>query len=507
MKKLIIGLFAMVLMAGCQSHDQEGEHAHNPDGSHVTPSNSELEALAYTIYTDKTELFVEFKPLVVGVESRFAAHFTTLGESFKAIGEGIVTLTLTGIAGNQSITADGPEVPGIFRLRMTPQKAGIYKLVFDIKTPAYTDQVVIDSILVYPNAKTALENQAPETGSGSTITYLKEQAWKVDFATIPLKRTTFYEVVKTSGMVASAPGAEQTLAARTPGIVSFANNSFMPGSAVAGGQRLFSISSKGFTGDNAPLQLQEAKIALDKAKADVQRLQKLLADQLTTQREFLQAKTELESAEAYYISLSDSYGQGGQNITATQGGFIKSLLVSPGQFVEAGQTLAIISKNSRLTVKAELSQTAFAKIGSITSANFRVNNKTVFSLQELNGKVLSIGKFADNSMFIPVWFEIDNREGVIPGTYIEVFIHTSTVNNALVIPTTALTEEQGNYFVYVQTEGESFEKRELLLGGNDGKHVQVLSGLREDEWVVTKGAYNIKLSTASGTLPAHGHEH
>ena len=121
--------------------------------------------------------------------------------------------------------------------------------------------------------------------------------------------------------------------------------------------------------------------------------------------------------------------------------------------------------------------------------------------------MLSVGKFADNSLFIPVWFEIDNREGIIPGTYIEVFIQTNAVSDALVIPVSALMEEQGNYYVYVQTEGESFEKRELKLGGNDGRRVQVFSGLQAGDRVVTKGAYNIKLSTASGTLPAHGHEH
>jgi membrane fusion protein, heavy metal efflux system len=37
--------------------------------------------------------------------------------------------------------------------------------------------------------------------------------------------------------------------------------------------------------------------------------------------------------------------------------------------------------------------------------------------------------------------------------------------------------------------------------------VQVLSGVTEGERVVTKGGYQIKLSQASGTLPAHGHEH
>ena len=168
MKHIFIGLLATLLVAACQphSHDAEGGHTHNADGSHPA-AESELEALAITLYTAKTELFVEFKPLVVGQESRFAAHFTTLGESFKAIGEGSVTLTMSGSAGSQSITADAPQIPGIFRLRMTPEKPGLYKLVFDIKTPDYTDQVVLDSVTVFADEKTAIAQQEPESGGGN----------------------------------------------------------------------------------------------------------------------------------------------------------------------------------------------------------------------------------------------------------------------------------------------------------------------------------------------------
>lgn len=511
MKNLFLATLAAGLLASCQTHEHDAEdaHIHDENVNHVSASHDHdhaPEPLAFTLYSEKTELFVEFKPLAVGLETSFAAHFTSLGETFKPIAEGSVTLSLTGSASKQSVTAEAPEVPGIFRLRLTPERAGAFKLVFDIKTPAYADQITIDNVTVYPDEKTALENQPAHAG-GNAISYLKEQAWKVEFANAPVRRSPFFNVVKTSGMVGAAPGSEQTVSARTSGVVSFSNAGMMVGSPVSAGQRLFTISSGGFTENNAPLKLQEAKIALDKAKIAHDRLQKLLADQLATQPEFLQAKTEYESALAFFNSLSGSYGTGGQRLSAPQAGFVKSLLVTPGQAVEAGQPLAIISKNNRLVVKAELSQTAFAKVGSVSSANFKVSDKQVFSLRELNGKVLPTARFAEHSLFIPIWFEIENRQGIIPGTYVEVFIQTNALNDALVIPNSALMEEQGNYYCYVQTAGESFEKRELLLGGNDGKQVQVLSGIAEGERVVTKGAYNIKLSTASGTMPAHGHEH
>ena len=507
MKNIFIGLLVALLVAACHSHshDADGGHAHNADGSH--PAESELEALAFTLYTDKTELFVEFKPLVVGQESRFAAHFTMLGESFKAVGEGSVTLTMNGAAGSQSITAEAPQVPGIFRLRMTPEKPGLYKLTFDIKTPAYTDQVVLDSVIVFPDEQTALAQQEPESGGGNDITYLKEQAWKIDFANQPVQRMPFANVVKTSGVVMTAPGDEETISAKTAGIVRINKSGLFEGLSVEAGQVLFTVSSQGLTSDNAPLQIQEARNNLARAKADFERSQKLYNDRLLVERDFLQAQNAYENAQSLLATLTGNYGQSGQSIRTTRAGFVKSLLVTDGQFVETGAPLAVISKSKKLVVKDEVSQTAFSKITGIASANFRTGNGKVYSLAELNGRLVSIGKSAENTLFIPVFFEVDNREGIIPGAFVEVYLKTNAQTAALVVPASAVMEEQGSYFCYVQTEGESFQKRELQIGGTDGQNVQVLSGVAEGERVVIKGAYNIKLSTAAGTLPAHGHEH
>lgn len=302
MNKLFIGCLSIILLAGCRN-DQSQKKEEKEEG---------LEPLAYTLYTDKTELFVEFKPLVVGEESRFAAHFTALGESFKPITSGSVTLTLQGASGNQSITAQEPSNPGIFRLALKPAKAGLYKLVFDISTPAYTDQVVIDSIPVYAEEKTALEKQVAEPAGSNEITYLKEQAWKIDFATMPVNKTSFANVVKTSGVIMSAPGDEQTIAAKTAGIVKLANTGLFAGTAIRAGQSLFTVSSSGLTDNNAGIKLQEAKNNLSRSKADFERNQQLFNDRLITQKDYLQSKNEYENAQTLYNGLSRNYGAAGQ---------------------------------------------------------------------------------------------------------------------------------------------------------------------------------------------------
>lgn len=184
-------------------------------------------------------------------------------------------------------------------------------------------------------------------------------------------------------------------------------------------------------------------------------------------------------------------------------------MVSDGQFVEEGSPLVEISSNRRLMVRADVSQQFLPKLSQIQSANFKTPYlETVQSIDDYNGKMLSYGKMIEEgSGFIPVWFELDNLGELIPGSFIELFLLTNKIENALVIPKTGLMEDYGSYYVYVQTGGESFEKRILKLGIDDGTNVQVLAGISEGERVVKTGAYQVKMASMSSAIPAHGHEH
>ena len=257
------------------------------------------------------------------------------------------------------------------------------------------------------------------------------------------------------------------------------------------------------------MKFKEAKANIDKTKADFDRAKELVKDNLITQKDYLQRQNDFEIAQTQFNAIAKNYSSGGQRITASLNGFIKNIYVSEGQFVNAGDPLVSISQNQRLILKAEVSQKYFSKLKSFTTANFKTpyDNK-VYSTTDLNGKLLSYGKSTnESSAFIPVNFEIDNKGEIIPGSYVELYLKSDPINEALVIPVSALIEEQSVFYVYVQIEGEAFQKREVKLGASDGINVQVLSGVNENERVVNKGAYQIKLATMSGSMPAHGHEH
>lgn len=498
----------------CHTHAPDGgKHSHDEQGNHIAeaPAEPAPEPLVYTMYSDKTELFVEFRPLIAGQESRFAAHFTALGDSFRAVSEGSVTLTLENSAGKQQITAESPEVPGIFRLRMTPEKPGAgYRLIFDIHTPGYTDRIVIEDVEVYPDEKTAIAASG-ESGGGdaSDITYLKEQAWKVGFANAPAQMQPFSEVTRVSGQILTVPGDEIVLAAAVNGVVSFAGKNMVDGSKIQAGAAVFTVNSSEVTKSSLGTNLLQAEQDMKTAQTQLERAEILAKDKIISQKELLETRLRYEKARSALDNarVSSNFGQEKQYVRAPASGYLRNLQVSNGQYVQVGQHLATITRSRRLLLRADVSQKYFHVLSSFTNANFRTLEGKTCSTADLNGRVVSTGKSADpGSPFLPIFFEIDNREDLVPGSVVEVFL-LSGATRSLVIPLTALIEEQGVFYAYVQTAGETFQKRELQTGANDGVNVQVLSGIRAGERVVTKGAYQIKLSTASGTMPAHGHEH
>lgn len=497
---------ALFLLTSCSNHSHNGEHGHDHSEATADNDQNELPGLAYTLYSNRTELFVEFKPLVVGTESRFAAHFTHLGMKFKPYTEGTITLALEAGGKTQSIVSNKPMVPGIFRLRMTPPTAGKGRLVFYIETYAFKDTIVVNDITVYPDVATAKKNTQPEEES-TDISYLKEQAWKVEFANAPVKSQTFYEVIKTSGQILSSSGDATVISAPASGVVSFASNA-TPGASLQTGQRLFTLSGGNIAQGNVETSYKEAQANYNKAKADYDRASELVKDKIISQKEFSDVQLRYQNAQAAYNAFAKNYSGNGLNVSSSMSGFITQIMVTDGQFVNAGDPLASVSKNQKLVLRADLSQRYFSKLASIKSANFRTDNSdVVYNTESLNGKLLSYGKSIANATSIPITFEIQNTGAFIPGSFVEVYLQSSPIENALVVPVTSLIEEQGNFYVFVQTGGESFQKREVKLGGNDGQNVQVLSGVYEGERVVSKGAYQIKLATASGTMPAHGHEH
>ena len=348
-------------------------------------------------------------------------------------------------------------------------------------------------------------HESGEAKHSDEIIFPKAQAAKTTFEVREIQSSSFNQVVKTTGQVLAAPGDEAVIVATSNGIVSFSSNKLTEGTKVQKGQSLFQISSKDIAeGD----YYTKVKATYEAAKASYDRAEALVKDKIISQKEFESTKLEFENAKTAYDAVSNNKTAKGVSVNAPLNGHMKNILVKEGEYITVGQPLATVSQNQRLVLRAEVSQRYYNAMQSVKSANFKTpyDNK-VYSLEDLNGRLLSFGKTSnENSFFIPVSFEFDNKGEVIPGSFVEVYLISSPIENTLSIPVSALTNEMGIYYVYVQIDEEGYRKQEVALGANNGKEVQIIKGLHPGDRVVTQGAYQVKMASASGAIP-HGHSH
>jgi RND family efflux transporter MFP subunit len=289
------------------------------------------------------------------------------------------------------------------------------------------------------------------------------------------------------------------------GIVSFSKLSISEGIPVKGGEVLINISSKNIV-DGDPIS--KARSAFEIAKINFDRAELLIKDKLISEKEYNEIKLNYENAKIAYQAFAQKGTTKGIAISSSISGYLKTKLVNEGQYVEVGQPLLIVTQNRKLQLRADVSERYYKDLGGIYSANFKTPySDTVYKLVDLNGKLVSFGKSASNqSNYIPVNFEFNNIGQIISGSYVEVFLLGNTRDNVISIPVTSITEEQGLYFVYLQLDKEGYKKQEVKLGASNGDSVEILSGIKSGDRVVSNGVYNIKLSAASGEIP-HGHEH
>lgn len=514
--KIILLAITALIYTGCNSHKKNDEHEHDvdkkTDESSAENEKHEAHKIQFAAYSPDFELFAEADPFITGKSSNVLSHFTNLPE-FTALESGSITIRLIVSDKEISQTLNKPSRKGIYSFNIVPDIKGSGTLKFDIKTDRGSFELSVAGIKVFSDeheAEEAFQTDGSDVSAVNTVVFTKEQSWKIDFATDFPKEEAFGQIIKTTAQVQSAQGDEILVSAKTNGIVMLSTDFVLEGKNVSKGQNLFSISGSGLADNNSAVRFLGAKNNFEKAKSDYERLKELAKDKIVSEKDLLNSKNDYENAKLIYFNLSKNFNSYGQRIKSPMKGFVKQLFVQSGQYVEVGQAIVSISQNKTLLLRADVRQKYASILGTIVSANIRSlhDNKT-YTLEQLNGKIVSFGKNTNNDNYlIPVNIEIDNKGSFFSGGFVELYLKTLSNTKALTIPNSALLEEQGSYFVFVQITPELFEKREVKLGAGDGLKTEIIKGISQTERIVTIGAVHIKLSQATGTLDAHsGHVH
>ena len=486
-------------------HEHELEHNHNHDHDH--DHGHSHEAVQITLYDDSWEVFAETQPLVSGQQAELLVHVTSIPD-FKPLKDGKVSVSLLDAGGTEiSSEATPSATEGIYNVTLTPSSEGAAKLNFNVNGTLLGTKVT-----VYHCEHDAEEAGAeiPEAG-GNRVSFTKEQSWKVDFATELCRRESIGQMIRCVGQILPAQSGEQLITAKASGIVNFAGGSLLPGSPVRKGEALLYIGSDGIADSNMDVRYIEAKSEYERAAGEYTRKSALAGDRIVSQSELSEAKAAYESARAAYENLERNYRDGRFAASSDIDGYVGEVLVSNGEYVEAGRTLATVNGNGRLLVEARL-QAKWHNVlnGGIESANFKFpGDDRVRTLDELGGRTVSVGRSVSaDSPLIPVCFEISGGDALLPGTFADIYIKTRGGREAVTVASGAVVEDTGNYFVYKQLTPELFEKIQVGVGVSDGVRTEIVSGLDGDERVVSRGAVIVKLAQAAGGLDAHsGHVH
>ena len=342
-------------------------------------------------------------------------------------------------------------------------------------------------------------------GHSDEIILSPEKAKAAGVVVDTVKAGMFRDVIVTGGQILAAQGGESQLVANVSGVISFPRP-VIDGMAVREGDALFTISSEKLQNGD---EIKRARIAYETAKEEHDRAASMREIGVISESDFNVVRETYEKARIAYEALSPSENGKGVAVKAPFSGYVKDLLVKDGEFVALGTPLGTVTKTERLQLRADLSERYYPYLSGIVSANIRVpSDGRTYRLEQLQGRLLSYGKSLNtSSYYIPVTFEFLNTGTLAPGAFVEVYLLSKERENVITLPVSAVTEEQGLYFVYIRLDEEGYKKQEVKLGTTDGERVEIVSGLTEGEQVVMQGAIHVKLASASNAIPAHTHNH
>ena len=499
----------VALVMGCGNHDD-------------AVTDHEHEGASVTIWTERTELFMEYPALIVGQEAAFTVHLTDL-KNFKPVTEGKLTCVFKKDGGEQvTVVVDAPSYPGIFRPVVEFKQAGIYDLQLKLQGQQVSDIINVPGVRVYPDEASVPHETDGDPGE-EFITFLKEQQWKIDFRTEPARKRRLSASVQAVGEIFPKPQWHAEVPAPVAGVVLAEQNINLPsvGTWVKKGDMLVVISPS--ANDEASLNAIRSEYL--HAKAEYERSKRLFEKQAISRKRLHEARLKFEAKKASYDviarqiepSQTENDGNGTTmfsgtfHLKAPITGVIEEIDFHLGQTVETGQKLFVITNPRRILLKAHVPVARIAQVKNAHDASFRVEGyEQAFRVSELNGRLLAIGSTVDEkSRTVQVIFELDNPENILKiGMFAQVSVKTGETIEALAIPNSAIFDDNGTPVAYVHVAGESFAKRVLTTGITDRGYTQILNGISEGERVVTVGGYQVRLASLSTSVPVgHGHEH
>lgn len=325
------------------------------------------------------------------------------------------------------------------------------------------------------------------------------------------------DLAKVSSVVGQITAMEQVnLRARVAGFLTVRN--FKPGQFVTKGQTLFQIQKDQYKADveSASAKLIEAQAALDFAKIEYNRVKLLLSQNATSQEKVDMATSDLYEKDGLLKAAKAALDLAELNLSYTDilspfDGRIGMYSYSVGNMVDLGSnSLAVVTQVDPIWVEFNYSEALFMtvldehqnilpskghdsynEVGSKVAVRLTLSNGTQYPI---DGKIDFIDNVIDpttGTIQIRAVFA-NPQEKLISGGYVQVQLSKSTKSPCMIIPQSALQEDQTGPYVFIVDDKKIVQQKYVKQGMISGENVVITSGLEKGDLVISQGFLKVK---------------
>ncbi|MDJ0814137.1 MAG: efflux RND transporter periplasmic adaptor subunit [Woeseiaceae bacterium] len=250
------------------------------------------------------------------------------------------------------------------------------------------------------------------------------------------------------------------------------------GDVVAAGQVLARLD-----GQRLRLEMLSARADLERVSGELARYDDLAARGLVSEAMYDGLKYDMDALKARYDLARLNYDYSA--IRATIGGVVTAREIKLGEHITADSVAFRITDSSELIAYLQIPQAELAKFATGHRADLEVDSMPGTSFGATIARIsptidIRNGTFRATAV-------IDNEQGdLVPGMFARFTVAYEKHVDALLIPRIAVIEEDDEASVYVVSDG-AVTRRIIEVGIASENHVEVLSGLDENEEIVVIG--------------------
>ncbi len=180
-------------------------------------------------------------------------------------------------------------------------------------------------------------------------------------------------------------------------------------------------------------------------------------------------------------------------VRAPIGGTVEARLLSASERVQAGNTLLVLADTQSLWIEADIRENDWAAV-SLSAGQMLTINVPAMNNAEFSATIEYIGReVSTDTNSIAIVAALDNSDGRLrPGLFVRVAIPMTSRSDVLTVPLAAVLRHDSEAFVFAALSANQFRRVDVSTGDEDDGHIEIVSGLRAGDRVVTRGAFFLK---------------